>query len=195
MERIDAATRSVQMPVSRYPRCSPIPTPSSRWSVANVTSIGVGASPRRPGHRRRRSDAPAPGPRTASAPGPSACTRAAAEPTTMAAAVSAAEAPSATASRATSGSIARALKQQRLPAQDQPRPAGREPPQDLVGLLAQDVRVVEGAPELEEGEVERDRDRDQQRGGHGVHGVGVCAPIHPAATRADWRRPRPRSAR
>ena len=86
-------------------------------------------------------------------------------------------------------------QQQRLPAQDQPGPAGGEPSQDLVGLLAQDVRVVEGPSELEEGEVERDRDRDQQCSGHDVHGVGVCAPIHPAATRADWRRPRPRSAR
>ena len=52
--------------------------------------------------------------------------------------------------------------QQRLPAQDQPGAAGDEPPQDLVGLLSQDVRVVERATELEERDVEGDRHRDQQ---------------------------------
>ena len=38
VETIEAETSSVHSPVNRYPRCSPMPTPSSRWSVANTTS-------------------------------------------------------------------------------------------------------------------------------------------------------------
>ena len=58
--------------------------------------------------------------------------------------------------------------QQRLPAQDEAGPTGRKTAQDLVGLLAQDVRVVEGTTEFEEGQVEGDRHGDQQDGGGDV---------------------------
>ena len=37
---------------------------------------------------------------------------------------------------------------------DQPGSAGVEPGQDFVGLLAQDVRVIERPAEFEEGEIE-----------------------------------------
>ena len=47
-------------------------------------------------------------------------------------------------------------QEQGLPSQDQPRAARGEPPQDLVGLLAQDVRVVECAAKLDERKIERD---------------------------------------
>ena len=70
-------------------------------------------------------------------------------------------------------------QQQRLPAQDQARAAGVEPAQDLVRLLAQDVRVLERPAEREERGVERERDEDEQDTRHDVqaHGVGgVLAP-------------------
>ena len=50
-----------------------------------------------------------------------------------------------------------------MPAQQQAGPSGREPTQDLVGLLAKDGRVLERAPQLEERDVEDDRHQDQQK--------------------------------
>ena len=59
-------------------------------------------------------------------------------------------------------SLALAHRSAPMSSADQPGSAGVEPGQDFVGLLAQDVRVIERPAEFEEGEIERDRDRDQQ---------------------------------
>ena len=57
-----------------------------------------------------------------------------------------------------------------MPAQDQPGATGVEPTQDRVGRLAQDVRVVERTAELDEREVEPDRHDDQQHAGDELDG-------------------------
>ena len=68
-------------------------------------------------------------------------------------------------------------QQQGLPPEDEAGSAGIETPQDLVRLLAEDVRIVECPAELEEGHVESDRHHDQEEGGEDLngHGVGPCA--------------------
>ena len=58
-----------------------------------------------------------------------------------------------------------------------PEPPGVESPQDLVGLLAQDVRVVERPAELEEGHVEGDRDDDQQECRHDLNRHAVARSV------------------
>ena len=50
-------------------------------------------------------------------------------------------------------------EEQRLPAHEKTGATGVEPPKDLVGLPPQDVRVVERPAQLEEGDVEGDRER------------------------------------
>src|SRR5690242_3872204 len=70
-------------------------------------------------------------------------------------------------------------QEQRVPAKDETGSAGGEAPENVIRLLAQDVRVVEGAAELEEGRVERDRHGDQQdRRCH----VGGHAPVRRFST-------------
>jgi hypothetical protein len=62
-----------------------------------------------------------------------------------------------------------------VPAQEKSRTAGGEAPQDRVGRLAEDRGVVEGAAKLEEREVERDRDRDQEDRGDELRGDGAVS--------------------
>ena len=62
---------------------------------------------------------------------------------------------------------------ERPPADDQGRPASLEPFEDLTGLAAQDVGVVERPGEIRERDVERDgqrdeRDPDDEIGGHAL---------------------------
>ena len=83
---------------------------------------------------------------------------------------SAGDAPRTTASSAAQRQHRERAEEQRLPAQEESGASRVEPSQDLVGLAAQDVRVVERPPELEEGEVEGDRDDDEQERRDGLDG-------------------------
>ena len=107
--------------------------------------------------------------------------------------VSAGGAARTTASNAASGSIASALTSSASQRRMSPEPPASNRRQDLVRLLAQDVRVVERPAELEEGQVERDRDGDQQDRGGDLSAHALPAPVGYEPSRG--RRRSPRSAR
>ena len=192
VEAIEAATSRVQRPVSRYPMCSPMPTPSSRLRVANTNSIerrveftfgpicgdvatGQLGNSERPAYEAERLDERSRHP----------------------------DHEHGGSQRGGRGKDYREkchqrqhrerTPEERLPSQDKPSPAGGETPEYLVRLLTEDVRVVEDAPEFKEGNVEGDRHGDQKnrRDQLDAHSITSCRGWGSAVTQRSYARAAP----
>ena len=69
-----------------------------------------------------------------------------------------------------------------MPTQNESRATGHKLPKDLVRLFAEDIRVIERSTKFKEGEIERDRDDDQQDGCDNLDGQARASSTSREAT-------------